>query len=721
VTRQTKQELLRLIDALCEGTASAGQTARLESLVLADRDCLRLYLEAMELHGLLHWDAAGIGATLEEDWQPATAHPANPVEGTKPQRAAQPASPGTAVPSANASRRHRALRGGLAACLALVLVSVVLLTGYGWSLWEQGTVVDHPTAPSPPESAPSVAESDDVRRIHLPPVPAPQSSPSESLTDDEPSPQVAETQPILRASSDEEVLRFVNERLQAAWEQHEVQPSAKADDAEWVRRVYLDLAGRIPTPEEAQEFFQDKSPEKRGKLVDRLLESRDFAGNFASIWTNLLVGRSADRQIDRGQLLAWLEFQFGENRSWRESVSDLLTAEGPAEESGPANFLLAHLNNEAVPATAITARILLCEQLQCSQCHQHPHAKNWQQDRFWGFNAFFQQTQVRRRLLVDQETGERRRIRELVDRPTSGPTFYETLQGVMQVAYPRYEGTEIEFDEQTPLRRKLAELICSGERPQIARAFVNRNWQHFFGHAFTNPVDDMGPHNHPSHPDLLDGLADAFADSGFDVHRLIRWICLSDAYHLSSRPAPENVADAPDAGERPLFSRMYIKPLSAEQLFNSLMIASGVSPRELYRRGEAYARREQWLQQFFTAVETEENSETTTLDGSLTQALMMMNGELVQRAIHPEQSRVLSRIVSGSKSNVSEVEKIRQLSLAALSRYPTSEELAAIRQALRSQVRQRTESNVPPQVAVNEGLRDLYWAYLNSSEFAMNR
>lgn len=713
MTRQTKQELLQIVDALCEGTASPAQAARLEALVLDDRDCLRLYLKAMELHGLLHWDAAGIGATLDDDGAESATRSAN----SQAPRKSRPTA--SAVPASTAVLRRRTFLGGLAVCLVLVVVSAVLLTRPSLAPWGAGQVADRSPVPPDANAVSSLVESDtDVRQIHLPSTSGPESSRVPPLSEDDP-PQVAAFQPVLRADSDEDVVRFINEKVRVAWESHEVRPSSRADDAEWVRRVYLDLAGRIPTPEEAQEFFQDTSPGKRTELIDRLLESRDFAGSFASVWTNLLVGRATGRQIDRGELLAWLEYQFGENRSWRETVTDLLTAEGPAEESGPANFLLAHLNNEAVPATAITARILLCEQLLCSQCHQHPYAKEWQQDRFWEFNAFFQQARVRSRLLVDQETGTRRRIRELVDEPSSGPTFYETLQGVMQVAYPTYAGVEIELDEQTSLRGKLAELLSSGDRPQMARAFVNRNWEHFFGHAFTTPVDDMGPHNHPSHPELLDGLADAFTDSGFDVHRLVRWICLSDAYHLSSRPSPDNVADAPDAGERPLFSRMYIKPLSAEQLFNSLMIASGVAPGELSRRGEAYAQRERWLQQFYTAVETEENGEATTLDGSLTQALMMMNGELVQRAIHPEQSRVLSRIVSGS--NASEVEKIRQLSLAALSRYPTSEELASIRQTLRRQVRQRTESRVPAQVAVNEGFRDLYWAYLNSSEFAVNR
>jgi hypothetical protein len=481
--------------------------------------------------------------------------------------------------------------------------------------------------------------------------------------------------------------------------------------------VYLDLAGRIPTIEETEHFLLAENDSKRQLLVDQLLAGEEFPRRLATIWTNLLVGRCRDSRFDRQALLAWMTDQFASGQPWKATVSDLVAARGSSHESGPANFLLAHLNNQAVPATAVTSRIFLCEQLQCSQCHQHPLVKEWGQERFWELNAFFQQTGVRASVVSDPETGRRVTVRELVDARRFGPTYYETLRGVMQIAFPKFAGQELISEPEAPLRERLAELIFTGEQPQPARAFVNRTWAQLFGYGFTSPVDDMGPHNPVSHPQLLDGLTTAFVQNGYDVRRLIRWVCLSDAYQLSSRGAAADDADAPELGDRPLFSRMYVKPLACEQLFDSLLIASGVSPAELPGQ-QINERREAWLTQFYSAVDTEENGEASTFDGSLPQALMMMNGELTEAALDLKQGRLLAAIAE--QGALTEAERIRQLSLAALSRYPTSEELARIREALRRNIRKRTEREMPAQLALAQGLRDVYWAYLNSSEFAVN-
>ncbi|MCA9000055.1 MAG: DUF1553 domain-containing protein, partial [Planctomycetaceae bacterium] len=563
------------------------------------------------------------------------------------------------------------------------------------------------------------------------PVPRVQLTRVEGASDDhrdsgEPSREEQTHSPALVTISDDNSVRgFVNQSLHKAWEDHEVTPAPLANDAEWIRRVHLDLSGRIPTPEETERFFKDSRSDKRARVLNALLESRDFATHFATVWTNLLVGRSQEQEFDRGALFAWLEGQFGKNRSWRETVTELIAARGTGDESGPANYLLAHLNNEAVPATAVTARTLLCEQLQCTQCHVHPTAKDWGQGRFWELNAFFQQARVETHVFVDQETGERTELRELVDWNSLEPTYYETLQGVIKVAYPRLEETEITqipADESRTLREQLAELLFADEDFQVAKAFVNRTWAHFFGYGFTSPIDDMGPHTPVSHPELLDGLSRAFVDSGYDIKKLIRWVCLSEPYQLSSHGDEVGVAegiDVPEQGEQPLFSRMYPKSLTAEQIFDSLMVAAGVSPVELHRLAKADGERERWLQQFFVDLETEENSEVTTLDGSLPQTLLMMNGDLIQRAVSPDQGAVVGRILGDNR--LSETEKIRELCLAALSRYPDPEEVSAIRQALRRHVKQRTDRNVPARIALNEGLRDVYWAYLNSSEFLVNR
>lgn len=693
-----RQELLSLMEALFEEGLASEQHARLEQLVIHDVVCRKLYVQYIELHAHLTWDAGGAGNLNERE----------PVAARAPY-----------VPLLKRWGVHS--RPQVVAAL-LLLLGMFGLFGSGWlfpaGLGEQSPVADVVPAPSDAIAATEPHTADSPRAVVSISI-APGMSPQSAAVgvDGVPAP-VSPGIGITIPDSDAGLVALINSEIRSVWKDAGLTPSPRAEDTEWARRVHLDLAGRIPTPREVEDFLGDNRSDKRERLVDSLLDSQEFPRHFATVWTNLLVGRSREEHFDRHRLSAWLEYQFGENRSWRETVSELVTARGTPQENAAVNFLMAHMNNQAVPATAITSRILLCEQLQCTQCHQHPSVKDWGQDRFWELNAFFQQTEIVNRVVVDQETGQRSQVRELVDSAKFGPTFYETLQGVMKMTVPRFAGSEAANSNEQHLRDQLAEFLFASENPQIARAFVNRTWGMLLGYGFTNPVDDMGPHTPVSHPELLNGLAMAFAANGFDTKRLIKWICLSEPYQLSGRAPRGKTLDAPEEGELAYFSRAYAKPLSAEQLFDSLKIASGVTPAELYRHSRAKGDREQWLRQFFTDLETEENSEMTTFDGSIPRTLVMMNGELIQRAISPEQGLIVREILS--RPGTSETEKIRQLCLAALARYPSDSELSAIRQALRRHVKLRTDRDVPPQVAFNDGLRDVYWAYLNSSEFLVN-
>ncbi len=321
-----------------------------------------------------------------------------------------------------------------------------------------------------------------------------------------------------------------------------------------------------------EDFLKDTRENKRAIIVSELLDDPAYVRHFATVWTNLLVGRSTQRKVDRFAVHHFLRESFARNRPWSEVVYNLVSAEGPAEENGASGFLLAHLNNQAVPATAITARLFLCRQVQCTQCHKHPWNES-EQSEFWELNSFFQQTDIERRR-VELPGGESRMTRALVSKPEGGPTFYEDLHGVMHTAYPRFAGVKVSPQPNVNRRRELAELMTTGERAQLAKAMVNRTWAHFFGYGFTRPVDDMGPHNSPSHPDLLDRLADEFIQSGYDVKQLIRWICLSDPYQRTSRFSRGNGRDDPSIGETPLFSRMYVRSMTAEQLYDSLLVAT---------------------------------------------------------------------------------------------------------------------------------------------------
>src|SRR5262245_29201804 len=259
-----------------------------------------------------------------------------------------------------------------------------------------------------------------------------------------------------------------------------------------------------------QKFVADKDKAKRAKLIDKLLdEDPGYVRNFTTIWTNNLIGRAPppnNSGVKRGPLQKFLRDSFGKNRGWNEIIGDLLTAEGDNGKNGATNYLLSHLNDGAVPATAISARLFLGTQVQCTQCHNHPF-NEWKQNAFWELNTFFRGTRrdaVRR---YNEKTG-RMDVDHLVlaASDVGGGVFYERRNGVMEVAYPKYDGVEVSPEAGTNRRRELSRLILKGERTLPSDAIVNRMWGHFFGYGFTKPVDDMGPHNPPSHPALLERL-----------------------------------------------------------------------------------------------------------------------------------------------------------------------------------------------------------------------
>lgn len=687
-------ELADLLEALCEDRMTNEQRARLEQAVLADPAARRLYVDYISLHGMLHWDAAKGAESITPARAPATAAP-----------------------------RPRSWRYLAAGTASIVTAAVLVVLAAPHLFGPQPQVEDRPVSVDDPQDR----DGDNRENLNIDPIVldgqhdygenegAANGEIIASTPPDGAAPPVAAD----AARSGLGVVAFVDEQITARWQDAGIEPSPRADDAEWMRRVYLDITGHIPSADEVAAFLESDDPEKRRYLVDSLLDHPDASRHFATVWTNLLVGRrTPSAEVNRDGLHAFLQSQFRSNRPWSETVTELVSAEGSSRDNGAANFLLAHLNNEAVPATAVTARCFLGMQVQCTQCHAHPFYKEWGQEQFWELNSFFQQTDVVRHTVTDPETNQESFSHlELVSRDVGGPTYYETRNGEMKIAFPEFEGIEIDSGAETNRREALARLLTSGDDPQFARAFVNRTWSHFFGYGFTNPVDDMGPHNEVTHPAVLDRLADEFVKSGYDVKQLARVICNTEAYQLTSRFSESNGIDDPDLGDPPYFSRAYVRPLTAEQLFDSLIIATRADRSDAYFTEEADARRDEWLAQFFTAEGNDENCESSTFDGTLPQALTMMNGDLVQHAVSGAPGTYLGDVLGGPGE---EVEKIRRLSLAVLSRYPTADELEAIRGHIRTSVRIKTQAGMPPRAAVNESLRDVFWAYLNSSEFIVN-
>jgi hypothetical protein len=276
----------------------------------------------------------------------------------------------------------------------------------------------------------------------------------------------------------------------------------------------------------------------------------------------------------------------------------------------------------------------------------------------------------------------------------------------MQVAFPIYMGKKVDpnaFDR----RKEFGKLLVTadnGETPLIAKAFVNRVWGQFFGYGFTRPVDDMGPHNPASHPEVLDRLSAEFVKSDYDIKQLISWITNSTPYSLTSQFGEDNAVDNPSAGEMPLFSHMYIKSMQAEQLYDSLISATNAhkSGKGGWEAQESQRRR--WMQQFVAAFDTDENDEATTFNGTIPQALMMMNSELIEKAVNAERGSFLFETFSKPGKDAV---KLQDLYLAALSRRPSRGEIGEA---------QRMISAYGPRGKVY-AYQDLFWALLNSNEF----
>ena len=516
----------------------------------------------------------------------------------------------------------------------------------------------------------------------------------------------------------------INELIERGWNDNGLKPSVDAHDGEWCRRVYLDLIGRIPTVEELQEFESDRSSQKKAKLVDRLMNDdryiEEFARNWTTLWTNILIGRTGgngrNSMISRAGMQKYLRDSFARGKPYDQMVRELITATGtaaPGSEkfNGAVNFLIDKVNDEnGAQATAATSKIFLGLQVQCTQCHNHPF-NDWKQQKYWEMNAFFRQARTLR--IGQSEMG---RVGELIDQDYAGESrnpeeadlFYELRNGLIKVAFPVFvDGTEISksgYVKQVNRRQELAKLVL--DSPYLDQAIVNRIWAHFLGYGFTKPVDDLGPHNPPSHPELLEYLSTEFRDYQYDLRELIRWIVLSKPYALSSRRTNANLSDDPELGATPRFSHFYLRQMRAEELYESLMVATQAGRnRGSYEQQEQLKNR--WLQQFSQAFGTDEGDETTNFNGTIPQTLMMFNGEMIRQATSSDRGSLLYQIANDSKMNLKR--KVNYLFQAGLARSASSQELRMARELIAAR-----------QGNVAEGLRDLWWVVLNSNEFIFN-
>jgi hypothetical protein len=530
-------------------------------------------------------------------------------------------------------------------------------------------------------------------------------------------------------ATDGQIIKRIDALVRDHWKEYEVTGGKPANESTWCRRVYLDVLGRTPTIAELESFLKDRDSNKKANLAKRLLSdefSEEYARHSTVLWVNTLIGRAqrAGSFTNRQGMQKYLRESFLANKPYDQMVYELLTATGASrpghpEFNGAVNFLGDKLEGAGITAaslgTARTSEIFMGVRLQCVQCHNHPF-NNWKQNQYWELNAFFRQGVALRRFEGDRDPA----FIELADQDYAdergdakeAAVFYEGSDRVMRVAYPVFtdkdgKRTEIStsgYLEEVNRRKELAKLIVySGYLPD---AMVNATWARFLGYGFTKPVDDMGPHNLPANPKLLDEVSRNFRESGYNIKRLITWIVLSLPYSLDSRPTTPK--DEPSQGIRPLFTRFYIRQLQPEEMYESLRsITEGPA-----RTREAVVRRESdrdaWVANLVTAqLYVTENKESTSFDGSIPQMLMMFNGELTRQATSTDTDSFLHRLAGDSK--LRDLEKVDRLFLAALSRKSANKEQAAIGELWHT--RGRSQSEV---------LRDVWWSLINSNEFILN-
>jgi hypothetical protein len=505
----------------------------------------------------------------------------------------------------------------------------------------------------------------------------------------------------------------IDREIDACLTKNKVFPSPPADDAEFLRRLSLDVRGRIPTPEVTAAFLADRDPNKRSKLIDRFLSEHEYGQHFGVIWYHAMIKPSTENQFAISpKLQDWLADRFNQNQRWDHIVRDILTASGDRDANPATVFWLAHVQNkkqlapERVAASA--SHLFLGVRLECCECHNHPF-DTLQRTDFWGVTAFFTGTRLEHAdkkevragavpgVVDDLGSGRRRKAKSASPAPPGSVVVPDTQGQVVKAHFLLGETPAVKGK---PLRTVFADWVTARDNPYFARAFVNRMWAHFFGRGLVNPIDNLRPNSRTHHPELLTILADEFTASGFDVKHLIRCICSSKAYQRASTPLPDN------KGDEELFSHMKLKPMTADMLFDSLTVALGHEPaggKAKGRKGKLYkgasSSRDQFCR-FFNAEADDDAGVMEEYTHGIPQVLRLMNSGQVN-----DTATVVGRLLESSAGPES---VIRLLYLRVLSRPPTEAETRRMRQYV--------ESTLDPA----RGHADVMWALLNSSEFLFN-
>lgn len=489
-------------------------------------------------------------------------------------------------------------------------------------------------------------------------------------------------------------------------------------DATFLRRVWLDIVGDIPTPEHIAAFVLDPASDKRERVVRVLLDDPQYGQNWARYWRDVILLRKLEDRaaIVANPLVVLLTERFNQNVPWNKVAAEFVTAKGDVREHGATAIIMAQ-SGRTEETTAEMARIFLGIQIQCSQCHDHPYDR-WKREQFHELAAFFPRIAVRpvqspfqRSFEVvadDQPRGRRRPNADAEGRRGEPEHFMPDLNDPAAPGtrtQPKFFLTSAHLPFGTPdAVRRGAIASWMTENPWFATALVNRLWGELVGEGFYEPIDDLGPDRTPSAPKTVVYLSRQFADSGYDIKWLFRVICATAAYQRESRPRRE-------VDEKP-FTANVAQPLRSDQLFNALLSATESDEADPMRnrRGRGPGRNGRAAnprQQFEQVFGYDPSEPRAAVTSSIPQALAMMNGSRLNVAVRAiDREAMLGRLLAEIDDDES---LVHELYLRTLSREPTNDELAAALEFCQS---------ANSRAAAFE---DLFWVLLNSSEFAHRR
>lgn len=490
---------------------------------------------------------------------------------------------------------------------------------------------------------------------------------------------------------------YIDEHVSEKLHKLRITPSPLSGDEAFLRRVYLDVVGLLPSPEQRAAFLADTGADKRARVIDELLERKEFTEMWVMKWAELMQIRTFNdgpKQVSYKAALnyyQWLRERIAGNVPFNELIAEVLSAEGSTFSSPATNFY--QIEQDVLKLTENVAQVFMGTRIQCAQCHNHPFDR-WTMDDYFSFAAFFAQ--------VKRKPAEDPRDRIVFD---GGGEIQHPV--TKQNVEPKFLGGPKPDLKGTTRREAVANWLASPENPWFASNVVNIVWAHFNGVGIVDPVDDVRVSNPPSNPELLDALAEKFVSYNYDFKKLVRDICNSRTYQLSTATNDSNITDGRN------FSRAMIRRVRAEVLLDS--ISQVTSTPNKFKGLPLGARAVQiadgntsnyFLTTFGRATRATVCSCEVKMEPNLSQALHLLNGDTTSQRIR--EGKLVEGLMEAGKTHE---EIIRHLYSLTLTREPTSMELEKLLAAV-------AESPEKPQV--RETLEDIFWALLNSKEFIFN-